>query len=331
MNEQRFGFRILGSCANERRLIEWAAAFAAYAACKRRAEPNREAYLSAFTFGQDFADYLSMHGTTKGYRGVCWSPFVRWDIDRDGDLQSAISDARRLCLLLTERYAMTDDDLLTFFSGSKGFHVGLPTTLWEPAPSASFNRVARRFAEGVAEYAGIAIDTSIYDQVRAFRAPNSRHPKTGRYKRHLSFDELMHLSMDAILELATEPTPFDIPTPTGRCEQAAADWRDAAEQVRQHHEAVTRRRAAGNESATLNRLTLAFIRNGAPPGGAGVRDDMAGRHRRLFSAAANLAEFGCPSALAHALLTDAGLDSGLPPSDVRRQIDCGLNHKGGEP
>jgi hypothetical protein len=46
----------------------------------------------------------------------------------------------------------------------------------------------------------------------------------------------------------------------------------------------------------------------------------------LFSAAANLAEFGCPPALAHALLTETALDSGLPPNDVRRQIDCGLSH-----
>ena len=52
------------------------------------------------------------------------------------------------------------------------------------------------------------------------------------------------------------------------------------------------------------------------------------RHRLLFSAAANLAEFGCPPALAHALLSEAGLDSGLSPADVRRQIDCGLGRVG---
>jgi hypothetical protein len=46
----------------------------------------------------------------------------------------------------------------------------------------------------------------------------------------------------------------------------------------------------------------------------------------LFSAAANLAELDCPAVLAHELLTEAALDSGLPPNDVRRQIDCGLEH-----
>jgi hypothetical protein len=28
----------------------------------------------------------------------------------------------------------------------------------------------------------------------------------------------------------------------------------------------------------------------------------------------------------HALLTESALDSGLPPNEVRRQIDCGLSH-----
>jgi hypothetical protein len=67
----------------------------------------------------------------------------------------------------------------------------------------------------------------------------------------------------------------------------------------------------------LNRSTLAFIRDGAAEGD---------RHRRLFSAAANLAEFGCPPDLAAELLTEAALDSGLSPAEVRRQIECGLTH-----
>ncbi len=47
---------------------------------------------------------------------------------------------------------------------------------------------------------------------------------------------------------------------------------------------------------------------------------------RLFRAAANLAEFDGPPALAHALLTEAALDSGLTPSETRCAIDGGLAH-----
>jgi hypothetical protein len=67
----------------------------------------------------------------------------------------------------------------------------------------------------------------------------------------------------------------------------------------------------------LNRGTLDFICNGAAQGQ---------RSSRLFCAAANLGEFDCPIELAHALLSESGLDSGLPPREVRQQIDCGLDH-----
>ena len=163
------------------------------------------------------------------------------------------------------------------------------------------------------------IDSGVYDKVRPFRAPNSRHPKTGRHKARLRLDELTGLSLERILTLAESPEPFDVPAPAGRCERAAADWLDAERWVREQAEAKAQRRAQSDGTATLNRLTLDFIRNGASEGD---------RHRLLFSAAANLREFGCPPVLAYALLTDAGLDSGLPPSEVRRQIDCGLAHAG---
>jgi hypothetical protein len=62
---------------------------------------------------------------------------------------------------------------------------------------------------------------------------------------------------------------------------------------------------------------MVFIREGA------VHGERATSH---FRAAANLAELGCPADVAHALLTDAALDSGLAPSETRRQIDCRLAH-----
>src|SRR5262249_25672927 len=158
--------------------------------------------------------------------GACAAPFLWWDVDRD-DLDAALTDARRLAVALDERYQMSAGDVLIFFSGKKGFHVGLSTGLWSPEPSGSFNRVARRFAEMISERAGVPIDTGIYDRVRAFRAPNSRHPKTGLHKRWLSFDELMGLSLDAICRLAERPEPFELPAPAHKCDRAGADWQEA--------------------------------------------------------------------------------------------------------
>ena len=306
----------MGPATGDRRIVDAATAFAAYATCDDLAEVGREAYLSAFHYGEDFRTHLDDNGSVRGFGGICWTPWLWIDVDRD-ELDMALTDTRRLVAFIRERYQLDEDALLIFFSGSKGFHLGLSTALWQPEPSTTFHRITRRFAESISEAAGIAIDRGVYDRVRLFRAPNSRHQKTGRFKRRFSCDELFGISLDAVLRVAEKPAPFDIPVPTGRCELAAADWSVALSAV-QGNSAVNARRKADGISE-LNRSTLSFIREGAAHGD---------RHRLLFSAAANLAEFGCPPALAHALLSESALNSGLAPSDVSRQIECGLSHKG---
>jgi hypothetical protein len=322
MNACPYGFRIVGAVAEPRRLVNASAALVGYAACDAKANVEREAYLSAFQYPADVRRFIDAFGagSMAGYAGPCWAPFVWFDIDRNGNLEAALTSARRLATCLDERFKLPDESLLVFLSGGKGFHVGLPTGLWGPEPSPLFHRVCRAFAGCVAGAAGVAIDAGVYDAVRPFRAPNSRHPRTGLHKRRLSLDELMGLSLTRIVELAASPAPFDLPTPRANAVTAtlpAADWQHAVEQVTRQGEVKAARRAAGN-GPTLNRATLAFIRDGASNGD---------RHRLLFSAAANLAEFGCTPALAHALLSESALDAGLAPKDVRRQIDCGLKQE----
>ena len=315
-----YGFRILGSVAEPRRLVDAATALAAYASCDERAEVNREAYLSAFQFGDEMRRYIDPcgNGSTAGYTGPCWSPWLWFDIDRDS-LDAALYDARRLAAAIDERYKLADDTLLVFFSGSKGFHVGLPTVLWSPVPSPTFHRVCRRFAETIAEVAGVAIDSGVYDAVRAFRAPNSRHAKTGLHKRRLSLDELLGLSLERIRRVGRRSRHRSICRTCGATPKRSRCWPLTGKPPSSKSPSKAKRRLhvepPSNGTPTLNRSTLEFVCDGAGNGD---------RHRLLFSAAANLGEFGCPPALAHALLTEAGLDSGLPPKDVRRQIDCGL-------
>jgi hypothetical protein len=310
-----YGFRILGSPFEVRRLVVAADAFGAYASLDKRAEVNKEAYLSAFQFGDDFRQLLQETGSTRDFTGACWSPWVWFDVDREENLEQARRDMACLVSTLEQRYLCEPDEMLIFFSGSKGFHVGLPTALWSPGMAVGFHKTARKFAEHAAELAAVKIDSGVYDAVRAFRAPNSRHPKTGYFKRKLSLEELTSLTMERILELSRAPEPFELPRTSGTSSQAAADWQAAIANLTSELEAKNARREI-NSAPTLNRLTLDFIRNGADPGD---------RHRRLFSAAANLQEFGCSPALATALLMESGLDSGLPPQEVYRQIQCGLD------
>ena len=316
------GFRIVGPCSGDRRRVDAARAFAAYNACDARAGVEREAYLSAFQFGDDFAEHLARSGSPAGFTGSTWSPFIWLDVDRDesaGGVGQALTDTRRLVDALDERHAVPRGVLMPFVSGGKGFHLGIPTALWCPPASVDFHAVARQFAETIAAAAGVAVDASVFDRVRAFRAPNSRHPKTGLHKRFVPVEILDTVTVAGVLDMAREPAPFDVPAVDGieSADMLVAVWDAAGRVVADKAAAAEQRRlevASGERSARVNKLTRAFLAGEVVPGD---------RHRLCFSAAANLAELGVPLSACQALLTEPALDTGLPPRDVARQIACG--------
>lgn len=335
MSRFPYGFWVRGGKYEPRVLVDARRALAGFAACEESARPGGEHYLSAFTYGDDFKSLLIAAGTPRGFDGPCGADWVWWDIDRENDPAAALADARALALHITDRWRVRESDLLVFPSGGKGFHAGVPAALWTPAPSVEFHRVARRFAQEIAREAGgegVAIDTCVYDKGRLFRAPNSRHPKTGLRKRLLTLDELTGLAVDRIRDLAREPLAFDVPAPVEPNDLLAGAWAKAEAEQAAEAAAMAARRAelaARGGPDRLNALTLDFIREGAPAGGDGTAPE-AGRNRRLYAAAINLGEFGCPPRLAHALLSDIAMDCGLSPGEVRRQIDNGLRDAAGK-
>jgi hypothetical protein len=314
------GFRIVGPCTGDRRRVDAATAFRAYCQCDPKAGVDREAYLSAFQFGDDFAEHLARTGSPAGFAGSTWAPYLWADVDRDeaaGGIARALADTRRLVDKFDEN-GVPRGILVPFVSGSKGFHLGIPPALWAPTPSADFHAVARQFVETVAAAAGVVVDTGVFDRVRAFRAPNSRHPKTGLHKRYVPVEILDTVTVKGVLDMARTPEPFDVPSTDGveSADFLVATWDAAGRLVAERAAAVEQRRAeltSGTRAATVNRLTRAFL-NGE------VEKD---RHKALFSAAANLAELGVPLSAAVALLTEPALDTGLPAKDVLRQIECG--------
>lgn len=308
-----YGFRVVGSVTEPRRLVNAAAAFAGHCAVDALSQPDRECYLSAFQFGSDFSDHHRRFGTPKGFAGPCWSPWLWIDIDRD-DPENAAKDARRLVGFILERYRRLDEDeLLVQFTGKKGYLIGVPLA-HDPPPSVTFNTVCRKLAEGLSAGAGVRIDPSIYVRVQPLRAPNSFHPKGCRHKRRVTTAELMGLTAERIAELAREPAPFAAPAPSGLAPELASDWDEADELVTQQIAS----RAGRPHHGRLKRDTTEFLRNGA---------EIGERRPRLFQAAADMAELANVQgieALIHALLTEPGLDCGVKPSDVQRQIQCGI-------
>lgn len=327
-----FGFWVRGSyVGGVRERVKLARElFADYCTLDPKIDPTREAYLSNFRFGRDFYDYLTEHQSEKGYDGVCWSAWLWWDIDRKPEqfpvgelrrdplthLRKALHDARCMVAHLHDYYpSLNEEDITTFWSGGKGCHVGMPLPI-TLTPSTAFHLACRRLAEFHAGERGVQIDTSIYSKTRCFRAPNSKHPTTGLFKRWLSHDEVMKLSIESILELAREPVGFDPPKEVRVGPEFGVAWeaagRAASSQLQRH--ATYSDPAEGRQ---LTRATLDFISQGAEAGE---------RNNRLFRSAAELAEFGASLELTRALLVGPARDSRLPPSEIDATIRSGFEH-----
>lgn len=309
------GAFVLGAPTSPRALVRHADLLTAYA--DGAIEDEREAYLSHFAFGADMqAHYAANRHSVAGFAGPCWCRWLVLDIDRP-DLDDALADARRLVRTIGQRYPETDGDVPIYFSGGKGFHV-LVELAHHPPPAVGFQHVCRTFAEALAALAGVRIDTGIYDANHIVRLPNTRHPRTGLFKRRIEPDALFMMDLAGILETAKHPAGDGIPAVRLPVEQLAADWHEAERDTAARADArAAVRRDCGAVDARAPRYFVDLLRFGA---------DVGDRHQTLFRCAAWLTEQGAPPSLVAALLTEPGRDVGLSPKDVDRQIACGIAH-----
>lgn len=309
------GAFVLGAPTSPRALVRHADLLTAYA--DGTVDDEREAYLSHFIYGPEMrAHYKVNRNSVAGYAGPCWCRYLVLDLDR-ADLSEALADARRLVQALHQRYPEAEGDLPVYFSGGKGFHV-LVELAHEPPPAVGFHRVARTLAEALAASAGVTIDTAIYDAVHIVRLPNTRHPKTGLFKRRLDAEALFALDVPRILDHAKHAAGDGLPAVRSCPAQLASDWHEAEQQTARAADArAVIRRDHGSADARAPRYFLDLLRFGVAEGE---------RHQTLFRAAAWLAEQGAPPALVSALLVEPGRDVGLSPKDVERQIACGIDH-----
>ena len=311
------GAYVQGSPSSPRVLVRHDDLFAAYVSGQMAERGEvREAYLSHYAFGRELQQYYAAHrNSVAGYNGPCCCRYLIMDIDRD-DLTAALADARRLVMAIHERYQI--HDLPIWFSGSKGFHLAIELA-HHPQPAVGFHRTAKAFAELIAAAANVPIDTSIYDINHIVRLPNTKHPKTGLYKRLIAVDDLMRISVEGIRRHAAQPGADEMPEWTGDVARLAADWQTAEEVVRHETErqAVIRSAAVTQPDRRAPKWFLDFLRFGVEVGE---------RHKTLFRCAAWLTDQGAPPSLFYALLTEPGCDVGLAPKDIERQIHCGIEH-----
>lgn len=212
----------------------------------KRATGKKDVYVSMFRFTDDIQQYIRENGGLKGYEGMVFSNWLYIDIDNE-DLEVA----RRMVITTMQNMEAEGIDLDTCrlaFSGSKGFHIMIPSLYFHAYPSVDLPKRFRRMAE----YLSPGCDTAVYNTTRIFRLENTINTKSGLYKVELHPSEIINGTVESIKELAKTP----------RDEIDIDDYVEPIEKLKDMYNAeftVKRPTMAGEMTATAYKPCLAAM------------------------------------------------------------------------
>ncbi len=195
-----------------------------------------DCYRTVYRYPKQFHDYFQENKTVSRYSGPAYADFLPFDIDST-DLEESLKSARQFLNHLLVNYEVDLNGLYLYFSGAKGFHILLPSSLFGFRPSPHLPGVFKLMAQ---ELAGdIKIDTVVYDIVRLFRLSNTKHGKSGLYKVPLTAAEILHKGIDEIKDLAKAPRTVAIELPDQTNEYLREMYLRTLEEVQKPREMQT--------------------------------------------------------------------------------------------
>ena len=184
-----------------------------FAALRASLNGTADVFTSAYRFEQGFASYTASYRppSVKGYPGPALAVFLPIDLDNEADPSKALDDARMFIHRFEAEFEAPVNALRLFFSGHKGFSIEIPAILFGGfAPSADvatrLGRVARSLLHDLP-----TADLDIYDKLRLWRVPNTKHRTTGLFKIPLAVDEVLRLTLAEIRDLARAPREITLP------------------------------------------------------------------------------------------------------------------------
>jgi hypothetical protein len=143
-------------------------------------------FVSAARYDESLPEYIknSEKGKIRGFDGNIWYDFIIIDIDE--------IDPRKIGVFMQHleiNYGIQIDYCRMYFSGSKGFHVLIPTPIFGLKPSDQLHAIVKDLVHKIADNI-LMYDTSLYDKVQIYRLPHTKHSSTGAYKVPLYYEEL---------------------------------------------------------------------------------------------------------------------------------------------
>ena len=167
-------------------------------------ENHLECYQSVFLFGEEFKTYTDENKSVSAYQGKIYCDWIPIDIDNE-NLDVAKQHTLKVLEHLFKQYGVKPAQLKYYFSGSKGFHIMLPSSLIALTPTENLHTQIKNFIEKLIKGLDVSVDLKVYDKTRIFRIPNTQNIKSGLYKIPLTFDLLLTATVDTIKEMARIP------------------------------------------------------------------------------------------------------------------------------
>ncbi len=148
-----------------------------------------DCFTTYLRFTEDLLDYThsNLSATTgkpsvAGYPGPALAEFLPFDFDDKKDPGRALAEAAHFVKFWEKKYGFPPEALRIFWSGMKGVSIEVPADLFggfEPSVD-----IAQRLEVLAAKMTPGAktLDTTIYEKMRLWRVPNTRHGSSGLYK-----------------------------------------------------------------------------------------------------------------------------------------------------
>lgn len=170
-----------------------------------------EAYTSLFVYKEDVVDYIKNNISVKtklpsieGYVGEVSAKYLWIDIDVEGNLQLATKYMLDLVDRIEREYGLTYKSLSVWFSGNKGFHIGIPTKCFGADEFCGdiLPQAFKLMVKILLNKSEVGVDFKIYNTTRIFRCMYSLHPKSQLYKIPVSVPILIEQGYDTMLQYA---------------------------------------------------------------------------------------------------------------------------------
>lgn len=231
---------------------------------------EKEKTIQLYNFTDTYSTIYKYDNKNQDLANIIAPLYIDLDVDNlEKDYKKLTRDVLLLCRKLKTMFHIDDSNIQIFFSGSKGFHILVPHTIFGIEPCRDLNDKYKMIALELKSYTITkSVDTRIYDTKRLFREPNTINSKTGLYKVQMTLSQIRDFTYEELIERASEPQFVERPN-TEYNEKANIAFDRLINDIRERQKKTINHKVARQmlENKELLPCVKYIIQNGAQKGG----------------------------------------------------------------